>query len=137
MKIAQTYEQINNKLSNNQSIKTYLPEIWYFLIKVKSLYCRGLSHYFASLALSLNGLENISDLEKVKEIFDSLHDKTKIKSINVPITNLNEQTTINSPKNYFQKLLYKQQSLYSNEILSNKKRIYLGIFFYLFLIKYI
>ncbi|RNA32573.1 rhophilin-2 isoform X2 [Brachionus plicatilis] len=124
--VAQIYEQISNKLSSNLPIKNYLPEIWYFLIKVKSLYCSGLSHYFAGLALTISELENISNLEQVQAKFDSLHDRTRIKSINVPITNLNEQTTINSPKNYFQKLFHDQQLLYSSKILGNKKRILLA-----------
>lgn len=132
LKIAHIYDQISTKLTNNQPIKSYLPEIWYFLIKVKSLYCSGMSHYFAGLALTINGLENISHLEEVKAKFNSLHDRSRIKSYNAPITNLNDQTIINSPKNYFQKLFNDQQMIYDSKILENNKRIFLGNIFFLF-----
>lgn len=125
--MAQVYGQINAKLTNNLSIKSYLPEIWYFLIKVKSLYYNGLSHYYAGLALSLNGLESISHMEEIQSQFDKLHDIAKIKSLSIPVTNLNEQTTINSHKSYFQKLIHDQQMLYNHKILNTVKRICLGI----------
>ncbi|CAF0715873.1 unnamed protein product [Brachionus calyciflorus] len=124
--LANIYGQLNIKLSNNASIKSYLPEIWYFLIKVKSLYYNGLSHYYAGLALSLNGLESISHMEDVQNHFEKLYDKTKIKTSNIPVTNLNEQTTINSHKSYFQKLIHDQQILYSPQILNTEKRISLA-----------
>lgn len=88
-----------------------------------------MSHYFAGLALSTNGLEIISHLEEVQVKFNSLHDRARIKSFNVPITNLNDHTVINSPKNYFQKLINDQQMIYSSKILQNNKRIFLGNFF--------
>lgn len=44
------------KLEMNASFKSYLPEIWFYLIKVKSLYYKGLSHYYASIAFSTIGI---------------------------------------------------------------------------------
>jgi hypothetical protein len=43
-------------INTNETIKKYLPEIWFYLVKVKSLHFKSLSHYFAAMAINSNDI---------------------------------------------------------------------------------
>lgn len=137
-KIAERYGEIGTKLYNNTTIKNYLPEIWYYLIKVKATYYRGLSHYYASSAISTSGLERVWDNLEVESLFDDLHDKSKMP---LPTENFAPPTLLSSSSAsalhyhqtaYFQKQMFEQNQLYEYGVLRSEKRFLLG-FYFLFL----
>lgn len=137
------------KLSTNTTLKSYLPEIWYHLIRVKSTYYKGLSHYYASLAISTKGLglnhiitlvysiifnniyriylENFWDNLEVESLYDDLHDKSKLQANNILLFPSSISSTLNAAQSYFQKQLYEQTLLYDYNILRSEKRFLLGI----------
>lgn len=54
--ISEAYSKIKSKLDSNATIKNYLPEIWYNLIRVKAIYYKGLSHYYSASAIITHGI---------------------------------------------------------------------------------
>ncbi len=121
----------SGKLGNNVCIKNYLPEIWFYVIQVKSLYYKALSHYYASTAIMTPRIEEVHDLESIQSLFNSLHDKsaTAAKDLNNN-SHLNGRdpflVTSNSQSEYFQKQMSEQMKFYDSKILNDADRVHLG-----------
>ena len=112
------------KLGNNTCIKTYLPEVWFYLIKVKSLYYKSLSHYYASIAIMCPHIERIYDSKEIQLTFDNLHNKRSLGSNRK--SNLLFNSSVSTQSCYFQKQLNEQMKFYDSDILNDDKRMHLG-----------
>jgi hypothetical protein len=75
--ISAEYAAILARLEANDCLKTYLPEIWFYLIKVKATYYRGLAHYHASMGLTVTDVRQLCDNEEAEALFETLHDRKK------------------------------------------------------------
>lgn len=84
---------------------------------MKSIYYKGLSHYFAATAIIINGLETVYDNLEVQVLFDSLHDRTASK-----VKTMMRQTG----GTYFHKKIIEQQQLYDSNVLRDEKKFHLG-----------
>ncbi len=75
--ISNNYTSILTKLETNACVKSYLPEIWFYLIKVKATHYRGLAHYFAALGLTISEMSELWGNQVAEVLFETLHDRKK------------------------------------------------------------
>lgn len=112
-------------------IKSYLPEIWLYLIKIKSCYFKSLAHYYTSMGIGLKNLDNFWNDVELTRMFEELHDKTKITSRLATETDqmfspLDRKENGFTHQSYYQIKILEQRFYYSGRVLKGEKRFNLG-----------
>lgn len=121
--ISSSFEQILVNLEENLCIKTYLPEIWYYLIKIKSIYYKGLSHYYAAVALTTPQVESLCASKEARDLFENLYDR---KSIPAYLAKNLAKNSMRSTTKYFQKMTMDQECVYGMSALGNENKFHLA-----------
>jgi hypothetical protein len=145
LKISSKYESTAASLVSNETVKNYLPEIWFYLIKIKACLCKSLAHYYAAVAMSVSNLDNFANDAEVAALYESLHDKRRITdqmsvsrsggggnvyslfdySSNKKTTEQHQQL-FTTHQSYFQKKMIEQQFFYCGRVLKSGKRLVLA-----------